>query len=103
MVGSYSDFQILNCAVYCESCLISLSEEIIKCRICQSSHPKGLPKVCLELCQFLEEHFPKEYALRRVAIQLKQVNCKHESPITCMSEFFYLIIFFFCWLFESWC
>lgn len=75
---------VLNCGhVYCESCLIPLSEEIIKCRVCQSSHPKGLPKVCLQLCQFLEEHFPEEYALRRVAIQLKQANLKRESPITC--------------------
>ncbi|GMN50331.1 hypothetical protein TIFTF001_019498 [Ficus carica] len=71
---------VLNCGhVYCESCLIPLSEEIIRCRICQSSHPKGLPKVCLELCQFLEEHFPKEYALRRVAIQLKQVKCSTDA------------------------
>lgn len=84
---SYPDLQGLNCAVYCESCLIHLCDENIKCRVCESLNPKGSPKVCRELCQFLEERFPIEYALRRDAVQLKQVNSKHESLITSMNTF----------------
>ncbi|XP_024030063.1 E3 ubiquitin-protein ligase PRT1 isoform X2 [Morus notabilis] len=77
----------LNCGhVYCESCLIHLCDENIKCRVCESLHPTGFPKVFQELCQFLEERFPIEYALRRDAVQLKQVNSKHESLITCSTK-----------------
>ncbi|GJT39738.1 hypothetical protein Tco_0939603 [Tanacetum coccineum] len=37
-------------------------------RVCQSSHPKGFPKVCLVLEGFLEQHVSEEYAARRQAI-----------------------------------
>ncbi|XP_050252893.1 E3 ubiquitin-protein ligase PRT1 isoform X2 [Quercus robur] len=57
---------VLNCGhVYCESCVIIPAVEMPKCQVCQTSHPRGLPKVCLELDHFLEEQFPKEYMLRR--------------------------------------
>nr|XP_023891439.1 E3 ubiquitin-protein ligase PRT1 isoform X2 [Quercus suber] len=51
--------------VYCESCVIISAVEMLKCQVCQTSHPRGFPKVCLELDHFLEEQFPKEYMLRR--------------------------------------
>ncbi|KAM3731668.1 hypothetical protein ACB098_12G181400 [Castanea mollissima] len=57
---------VLNCGhVYCESCVIIPAVEMLKCQVCQTSHPRGFPKVCLELDHFLEEQFPKEYMLRR--------------------------------------
>ncbi|KAH7517532.1 hypothetical protein FEM48_Zijuj09G0075000 [Ziziphus jujuba var. spinosa] len=66
---------VLNCGhVYCESCAIDIAGEMLKCQVCQSPQPKGLPKVCLELGNFLEEQFPKEYALRRDAVRLKEVD-----------------------------
>ncbi|XP_015892584.3 E3 ubiquitin-protein ligase PRT1 [Ziziphus jujuba] len=66
---------VLNCGhVYCESCAIGIAGEMLKCQVCQSPQPKGLPKVCLELGNFLEEQFPKEYALRRDAVRLKEVD-----------------------------
>ena len=60
---------------------MDLCDEMIRCQVCQCPHPKGLPKVCLELHQFLEQCFPKEYALRRDAAQLKQINFRHPSLI----------------------
>ncbi|KAA8543477.1 hypothetical protein F0562_021028 [Nyssa sinensis] len=77
---------VLNCGhVYCKSCIIP-ADEVLRCQVCQSSHPRGYPKVCLELDHFLEEKFPKEYALRRGAVQLKQVHLQHESATTCSTE-----------------
>ncbi|KAJ4955919.1 hypothetical protein NE237_012702 [Protea cynaroides] len=61
---------VLNCGhVYCESCIATSGIELLRCQVCQSSHPKGLPKVCLELDHFLEGQFPKEYELRRKAVR----------------------------------
>ncbi|PON70796.1 Cdk-activating kinase assembly factor [Parasponia andersonii] len=78
---------VLNCGhVYCQSCLLDLCDEMIRCQVCHSLHPKGLPKVCLELHQFLEQCFAKEYALRRDAVLLKQINFQHPSLITCSEE-----------------
>ncbi|KAK4573966.1 hypothetical protein RGQ29_031770, partial [Quercus rubra] len=72
---------VLNCGhVYCESCVIILAVEMLKCQVCQTSHPRGFPKVCLELDHFLEEQFPKEYMLRRDAILLKLVDVEHKHP-----------------------
>lgn len=65
---------------------------MLKCQVCQTSHPRGLPKVCLELDHFLEEQFPKEYMLRRDAILLKLVDVEHKHPTICMPE--YLISLF---------
>lgn len=59
---------------------------MLRCNVCQSSHPSGFPKVCLVLGHFLEEQFPKEYALRRAAVQLKQADSKHENPNACKSN-----------------
>jgi hypothetical protein len=59
---------------------------MLKCHVCQTLHPKGFPKVCLVLDHFLEERFPKEYVLRRDAVQLKQVDFEYKSLTICMSE-----------------
>lgn len=75
---------VLNCGhVYCESCIVNQDEQMLRCQVCQSFHPTGFPKVCLDLCNFLDEHFPKECAHRRDAVQLKHVNSekkKHVNP-----------------------
>uniref|UniRef100_A0A2P2LFH4 RING-type domain-containing protein n=1 Tax=Rhizophora mucronata TaxID=61149 RepID=A0A2P2LFH4_RHIMU len=74
---------VLNCGhVYCETCITSPLDEMLRCQVCQSVHPRGIPKVCLEFDHFLEEQFPGDYILRRVAVQLKQVHHKNESPTT---------------------
>jgi hypothetical protein len=59
---------------------------MLKCHVCQTLHPKGFPKVCLVLDQFLEEQFPRDYVLRKDAVQLKQVDFKLKSMAICMSE-----------------
>ncbi|XP_042481155.1 E3 ubiquitin-protein ligase PRT1-like isoform X2 [Macadamia integrifolia] len=60
---------VLNCGhVYCESCIVTPGVELLRCQVCQSSHPTGLPKVCLELHHFLEGQFPEGYELRREAV-----------------------------------
>lgn len=76
----------LNCTVYCESCIVSVADEMLKCQVCQSPHPKGLPKVCLEFNNFILQQFPREYALRRDDVQLKQIDSKHGTQATSMSE-----------------
>lgn len=53
--------------------------ETLKCQVCKSLHPRGFPKVCLELDHFLEEQFPKEYALRKDVIQLREVRVKNQT------------------------
>lgn len=87
--------------VYCEAC-IALAGEAIRCQICQSPHPGGFPKVCLEFDHFLEELFPEEYTTRRGTVQPKQVQFQHESSLTCMSQLFisefYCSDFHFCGL-----
>ncbi|CAA0819877.1 E3 ubiquitin-protein ligase PRT1 [Striga hermonthica] len=56
---------VLNCGhVYCEAC-IDPHGSICKCPVCESAHPNGIPRVCLILEHFLEEHFPKEYLARK--------------------------------------
>ncbi|KAF7845546.1 E3 ubiquitin-protein ligase PRT1-like isoform X1 [Senna tora] len=75
---------VLNCGhVYCESCILNLADEMLRCQICQSPHPRGFPKVCLELDHFLEEQFPEEYAKQRDAVQLRHIKDKLESPSSC--------------------
>ncbi|XVF21396.1 hypothetical protein REPUB_Repub12eG0086900 [Reevesia pubescens] len=79
---------VLNCGhVYCQTCISVPADEMHRCQVCQCLHPKGFPKVCLTLEQFLAAKFPKEYALRRDAIQLNQVSSKHEGATTCMSQY----------------
>lgn len=84
MVRFISNF--FNCTVYCESCIGSVADETLKCQVCQSPHPRGLPKVCLEFNNFILQQFPKEYALRRDAVQLKQIDSKHGTQATSMSK-----------------
>ncbi|XP_062024742.1 E3 ubiquitin-protein ligase PRT1-like [Rosa rugosa] len=73
---------VLNCGhVYCESCIVKQDEEKITCQVCQSFHPTGYPKVCLDLQNFLIEQFPKELAHRRDGVQRNHVN-----PTTCESK-----------------
>lgn len=69
--------------VYCEACVHKLADEMLRCQVCQSPHPRGFPKVCLEFDSFLEEQFPEEYARRRDAVELNQMNVKPETP-SCM-------------------
>ncbi|KDP26394.1 hypothetical protein JCGZ_17552 [Jatropha curcas] len=72
---------ILNCGHgYCESCIVGSSDGMLRCQACQSLHPIGCPKVCLDLDHFVQEHFPREYALRREAVQLKQALSDNENP-----------------------
>jgi len=71
--------------VYCETCIGPVNERLT-CQVCQSLHPGGFPKVCLEFDHFLEEYFPTEYAMRIEAVQAKQVPVKFQHPITCMSH-----------------
>lgn len=70
--------------VYCQICVINIDDEMLRCKVCQSPHPRGLPKVCLELDHFLEEQFPEEYGQRRDAIELKQIKVKPDTPSSCM-------------------
>ncbi|KAF4370266.1 hypothetical protein G4B88_012950 [Cannabis sativa] len=63
------------------NCGHETSDKMNRCQVCQSLHPKGLLNVCLELNQFLEQCFPKEYAFRRDSAQLKKINFKDPSMI----------------------
>ncbi|CAL5192014.1 unnamed protein product [Lathyrus oleraceus] len=72
---------VLNCGhVYCETCVYKLADEMLRCEVCQSPHPRGFPKVCLEFNHFLEEQFAEEYARRSDAIELKEIKVKPETP-----------------------
>ncbi|CAL0306015.1 unnamed protein product [Lupinus luteus] len=71
---------VLNCGhVYCETCIVNVAVEVVRCEVCQSQHPKGFPKVCLALHHFLEEQFPEEYAKRRAVVQLSQLKIKPDT------------------------
>ncbi|TKY66107.1 E3 ubiquitin-protein ligase PRT1 [Spatholobus suberectus] len=75
---------VLNCGhVYCQTCVINIDDEMLRCQVCQSPHPRGFPKVCLELDHFLEEQFPEEYGKRRDAIELKQIKVKPKTSSSC--------------------
>lgn len=72
---------VLNCGhVYCESCIFPPADKMLKCQACEMLHPRGFPKVFLMLDHFLEKQFPKEYVLRRDAVQLKQVDFERKNP-----------------------
>ncbi|KAK7292963.1 hypothetical protein RJT34_15821 [Clitoria ternatea] len=78
---------VLNCGhVYCETCIVNIADEMLRCQVCQSPHPKGFPKVCLEFDHFLEEQFPEEYGQRRDAIKLSPVKVKPETPSSCSQD-----------------
>ncbi|XP_058729346.1 E3 ubiquitin-protein ligase PRT1-like [Vicia villosa] len=71
---------VLNCGhVHCQTCITDLSLEMLRCKVCQSPHPRGFPKVCLALDQFLEKQFLEEYNQRRDAIQLGQIKVQPET------------------------
>ncbi|KAI4356422.1 hypothetical protein L6164_000446 [Bauhinia variegata] len=75
----------LNCGhVYCEACILTSTDEMLRCQVCHSPHPRGYPKVCLELDHFLEEKFPEEYARQRDTVQLRQIKVKPESASSCL-------------------
>ncbi|XP_027352450.1 E3 ubiquitin-protein ligase PRT1-like isoform X2 [Abrus precatorius] len=68
---------VLNCGhVHCETCVIKIADEMLRCQVCQSPHPRGFPKVCLEFDHFLEEQFPIEYGQRKDATELRQIEVK---------------------------
>lgn len=69
---------VLNCGhVYCESCLTPVNGPI-KCQVCQSPHPRGFPKVFLNLDHFIKGCFTKEYEARKRTVELKQVQFPRE-------------------------
>ncbi|CAJ1949409.1 unnamed protein product [Sphenostylis stenocarpa] len=70
--------KILIADVSCTSCKQLLFHPVVlNCgHVCQSPHPRSLPKVSLALDHFLEEQFPEEYAQRRDEIQLDQTKVK---------------------------
>ncbi|KAL2619600.1 hypothetical protein AAZV13_08G316300 [Glycine max] len=74
---------VADVTLYCQICVINIDDEMLRCKVCQSPHPRGLPKVCLELDHFLEEQFPEEYGQRRDAIELQQIKVKPDTPSSC--------------------
>ncbi|KAF9605128.1 hypothetical protein IFM89_014119 [Coptis chinensis] len=84
---------VLNCGhVCCQSCIVIPVNEALRCQLCQSSHPKGLPKVCLELDHLLEKIFPKEYALRREAVQLQPIHGQQGNPSAGVYHLYYMLL-----------
>lgn len=78
---------VLNCGhVYCQTCISIPGDDMLRCQVCQCLQPRGFPKVCLTLDQFLAAKFPEEYALRRDAVQPKQVSFKCEEATSCSME-----------------
>ncbi|CAN0915450.1 E3 ubiquitin-protein ligase PRT1 [Linum grandiflorum] len=76
---------VLNCGhAFCECCIVRPLNGAIKCQVCQSLHPRGTLKVCLEFDLFLEERFPKEYKYRRETAQPAHVMT--ESPTAGLGE-----------------
>ncbi|KAH7836221.1 hypothetical protein Vadar_033771 [Vaccinium darrowii] len=76
---------VLNCGhVFCEVCIISPTDRVPICQVCQSAHPNGCPKVCLLLKQFLEEQFSEQYALRKENVyKHTESQSGSRSPPTC--------------------
>ncbi|KAM7271977.1 hypothetical protein ACFE04_031191 [Oxalis oulophora] len=73
---------VLNCGhVYCGTCIVNLDGGLLKCQVCPSVNPSGIPKTCLPLDHFLEEKFPEEYSVRKIAVQLqhKEITVKLEN------------------------
>ncbi|KAI8538003.1 hypothetical protein RHMOL_Rhmol09G0066800 [Rhododendron molle] len=74
---------VLNCGhVYCEVCIISPTDRVPRCQVCQSAHPNGCPKVCLLLKNFLEEQFSEQYALRKENVR-EHADSQNRSPSAC--------------------
>ena len=62
--------------------MFNLADEKLRCQVCPSPpHPRGFPKVCLVLDQFLEEQFPEEYALQK---ELNKIKVKPEITSSSM-------------------
>ncbi|XP_061367005.1 E3 ubiquitin-protein ligase PRT1 [Gastrolobium bilobum] len=75
---------VLNCGhAFCETCVSNLADEMLRCQVCRSPHPRGFPKVCLEFDHFLEEQFPEEYARRRDAVELREIKVNPETSSSC--------------------
>eukprot|EP00268_Persea_americana_P050358 TRINITY_DN5471_c0_g1_i1.p1 TRINITY_DN5471_c0_g1~~TRINITY_DN5471_c0_g1_i1.p1 ORF type:complete len:407 (-),score=39.37 TRINITY_DN5471_c0_g1_i1:2244-3341(-) len=76
---------VFNCGhVYCESCIMTAKDGSLTCQLCQSPHPGGFPKVCLELDNFLVEQFPKEHSYRRETLQNKV--CCHQEGLSAFEK-----------------
>ncbi|KAL8092869.1 hypothetical protein AgCh_034932 [Apium graveolens] len=76
---------VLNCGhVYCETCISIPADEKLRCQLCQSLHPKGIPKVCLELHHLLGTQFPTEYELQKYKI--KHIDSQQELPTILSAE-----------------
>jgi hypothetical protein len=74
---------VLNCGhVYCRTCIPNLDDGLLKCQVCSSVSPSGIPQTCKELDQFLEEKFPVEYLLKKDAVQDKETLFEHENAST---------------------
>ncbi|KMZ65887.1 E3 ubiquitin-protein ligase PRT1 [Zostera marina] len=66
---------VLNCGhVYCESCMVTLTNDKLKCHVCESIHPGNFPKVCLDLDYFLKKKFPQDYYHRKELFQSTKVR-----------------------------
>jgi len=70
-------YSLSSYAVFCEFCLSDLPNEPLKCPVCECLHPGEFPNVCLDLDHFLEEQFPREYAMRKERAQLKSIKHRH--------------------------
>ncbi|XP_039138429.1 E3 ubiquitin-protein ligase PRT1 isoform X1 [Dioscorea cayenensis subsp. rotundata] len=66
---------VLNCGhVFCESCLSGLVDGPLKCQVCRSPHPGGIPNVCLDLDHFLEEQFPRHHITMKEGVGLERTQ-----------------------------
>lgn len=75
---------VLNCGhVYCEACIVVPEDDVIICKVCECPHPSDCPNVCVEFNNFLEERFPKEYAVRRENVEQKRERFQHKNPSSC--------------------
>jgi len=79
---------VLNCGhVYCESCMVTLMNDKLKCHACESMHPGNFPKVCLNLDHFVEKHFPRDYSQRKELFQsTKGIQDQDLSQSSCASD-----------------
>ncbi|CAM8914959.1 unnamed protein product [Rhodiola kirilowii] len=60
---------VLNCGhVHCERCLPNQPNSILKCQVCESPNPNGLPKVCLVLDNLICDQFRELYGQRRESL-----------------------------------
>uniref|UniRef100_A0A7N0RBL1 E3 ubiquitin-protein ligase PRT1 n=1 Tax=Kalanchoe fedtschenkoi TaxID=63787 RepID=A0A7N0RBL1_KALFE len=74
---------VLNCGhVHCEHCLSNQHNGNLKCHVCESPNPNGLPKICLVLDNLIAEQFPELHAERRESLLKQDDNEKGGSSNT---------------------